>query len=147
MQPTLDDSDYVLLYKLKMRNKGLSRFDIVVINNQEGTIIKRVIGLPGETLKYEVYEENGNLVNALYIDGKKVEENFVADENKNHTCSYPNKLCSEGVTLGEDEYFVMGDNRAVSNDSRVFGAVNKKEIKGIAEIRLFPFSRFGKIDK
>ncbi|MCR4581325.1 MAG: signal peptidase I [Bacilli bacterium] len=147
MQPTLEDGDYVLLYKLKMRTKGISRFDVVVLNNEEGILVKRVIGLPGETLKYEVTEENGTLVNSLYIDGKKVEEPFVSDEYKNHTCSYVNKLCDEGVTLGENEYFIMGDNRLVSNDSRVFGAVTKKEIKGIAEVRLFPFNKFGKIDK
>ena len=57
MVPTLENGDYVLLYKLKKRLKGISRFDIVVINtDNEGIIVKRVIGLPGETLKYKVYE-------------------------------------------------------------------------------------------
>ena len=148
MVPTLEDGDYVLLYKLKKRVKGIHRFDIVVINNKEGTLVKRVIGLPGETLKYRVYEEDGVQKNELSIDGKIITEDFLADEYKNNTCAYKNQLCSEeGVTLGDNEYFVMGDNRLASKDSRIIGTIDDKEIKGIAELRLFPFSKFGKIQK
>ena len=148
MVPTLEDGDYVLLYKLKKRVKGISRFDIVVIKNSEGTLVKRVIGLPGETLKYRVYEENGIEKSELAIDGKIIAEDFLADEYKNNTCRYKNQLCSEeGVTLKEGEYFVMGDNRLSSKDSRIIGTIADKEIKGIAELRLFPFSKFGKIQK
>ena len=147
MIPTLEEGDILLLYKLKRNTKGVSRFDIVVVKSNSGTIVKRVIGLPGETIKYEVTEENGQVKNALYVDGKKVEEEFVADEYKNQTCWRNFKLCSEGITLGDDEYFVMGDNRKGSYDSRDMGAMKDKQIKGIAEIRLFPFSKFGRIDK
>ena len=148
MVPTLQEGDYVLQYKLKKRVKGINRFNIVILNNSEGTLVKRVIGLPGETLKYEVKEENGQVTNALYIDGKKIEEDFLADEYKNNTCAYNNPLCTEeGITLKENEYFVMGDNRRDSKDSRIFGAVKEDDISGIAEIRLFPFKKFGKIDK
>lgn len=148
MVPTLENGDYVLLYKLKKRVKGISRFDIVVINNKEGTLVKRVVGLPGETLKYRVYEEDGIQKSELTIDSKVIAEDFLADEYKNNTCKYTNSLCSEdGITLGDDEYFVMGDNRLASKDSRIIGSINKKEIKGIAEVRLFPFGKFGKIQK
>ena len=147
MIPTLEEGDILLLYKLKRNTKGVSRFDIVVVKSNSGTIVKRVIGLPGETIKYEVTEENGQVKNALYVDGKKVEEEFVADEYKNQTCWRNFKLCSDGITLGDDEYFVMGDNRKGSYDSRDMGAMKDKQIKGIAEIRLFPFSKFGRIDK
>ena len=148
MVPTLENGDYVLLYKLKKRVKGINRFDIVVINNKEGTLVKRVIGLPGETLKYRVYEENGVDHNELTIDGKIIAEDFLADEYKNNTCTYKNQLCSEdGITLGDGEYFVMGDNRLASKDSRIIGSISEKEIKGIAEVRLFPFNKFGKIQK
>ena len=103
--------------------------------------------MPGETIKYVVTEENGELKNALYVDGKKIEENFVADEYKNNTCHRNFTLCTDGITLGEGEYFVMGDNRKGSYDSRDMGPVTYKQIKGIAEIRLFPFTKFGKIEE
>ena len=148
MVPTLEDGDYVLLYKLKKRVKGINRFDIVVIKNEEGTIVKRVIGLPGETLKYRVYKEDGVEKSELAIDGKIIAEEFLADEYKNNTCRYLNPLCTdEGVTLKEGEYFVMGDNRLSSKDSRVIGVITDDEIKGIAELRLFPFNKIGKIQK
>lgn len=148
MEPTLEPGNILLLYKLKKNIKGVNRFDIVVVKSNSGTIIKRVIGMPGETIKYSVYEENGVVKNALYVDGRIVEENFVADEYKNFTCHRNFKLCEEeGITLGDDEYFVMGDNRKVSFDSRDMGAVSYKQIKGIAEVRLLPFSKFGRIEK
>lgn len=148
MVPTLTEGDYVLQYKLKKNLKGINRFDIVIIKNKaEGTLVKRVIGLPGETIKYEVKEEDGQKVNALYVDGKKVDELFVSDEYKNNTCPYDTQICKDGITLGEDEYFVMGDNRLVSKDSRLIGPIKKDTITGIAELRLFPFKNFGKIDK
>ena len=147
MTPTLKEGDILLLYKLKLKTKGISRFDVVVIKSDSGTIIKRVIGMPGETIKYDVYEENGIVKNALYVDGKKIEEDFVSDEYKNGTCHRNFKLCTEGVKLGEDEYFVMGDTRPGSYDSRDIGPIKKKHIKGITEIRLLPFKSFGKFDK
>ncbi|MCR5223954.1 MAG: signal peptidase I [Bacilli bacterium] len=145
MLPTLEQGDYMLLYKLKMKVKGLNRFDIVVVKLSDGDIIKRVIGLPGETVKYEVKEEEGETKGILYVDGKIIEEEFLDSEAKASTCIRENNLCSEGVTLGQDEYFVMGDNRRVSHDSRYIGPIKKDQIKGITELRLFPFSKFGNI--
>jgi len=145
MLPTLEQGDYMLLYKLKMKVKGLNRFDIVVVKLSDGDIIKRVIGLPGETVKYEVKEEEGETKGILYVDGKIIEEEFLDNEAKTSTCIRENKLCSEGVTLGQDEYFVMGDNRKVSHDSRYIGPIKKDQIKGITELRLFPFSKLGNI--
>ena len=145
MLPTLEEGDYMLLYKLKMKVKGLNRFDIVVVKLSDGDIIKRVIGLPGETVKYEVKEEEGETKGILYVDGKVIEEEFLDNEAKTSTCIRENKLCGEGVTLGQDEYFVMGDNRKVSHDSRYIGPIKKDQIKGITELRLFPFTKFGNI--
>ena len=145
MLPTLEQGDYMLLYKLKMKVKGLNRFDIVVVKLSDGDIIKRVIGLPGETVKYEVKEEEGETKGILYVDGKVIEEEFLDNEAKTSTCIRENKLCGEGVTLGQDEYFVMGDNRKVSHDSRYIGPIKKDQIKGITELRLFPFTKFGNI--
>ena len=145
MLPTLEEGDYMLLYKLKKNVKGINRNDIVVVKVSDGDIIKRVIGLPGETLKYEVKEDNGETKGILYIDGKVVEEEYLDNEYKAATCVRENKLCDEGVTLGENEYFVMGDNRRVSHDSRYIGPVNIDQIKGITELRLFPFGKMGNV--
>lgn len=147
MSPTLEDRDYMLLYKLKKHVKGIHREDVVVIDSSQGLIIKRVIGLPNESLKYEVKEVDGVVKGILYIDNKIYEENFITDDVKTKTCTNNPKLCNEGIELGEDEYFVMGDNRAVSLDSRMLGTFHSKDIKGMAELRLFPFSKFGNIKK
>ena len=88
-------------------------------------IIKRVIGLPGETIEYN----NGK----LYINNKVVEDKY----NDGTTFDF------KKVVLGEDEYFVLGDNRAVSIDSRRLGPIPKKDILGKAKLVIFPFNRFG----
>ena len=146
MVPTLKDGDYMLLYKLKKNVKGINRFDIVVANSSQGAIIKRVIGLPNEFIKYEVKEEDGVTKGILYIDGKIVdEEYFLPNEYTSATCYRNTSICEEGLQLKDDEYFLMGDNRAVSMDSRMLGTFNSKQIKGIADLRLFPFKSFGSV--
>ena len=145
MNPTLTDGDFMLLYKLKMKKQGLNRFDIVVVNTEDVTLVKRVIGLPGEFVKYEVKEVDGDVKPILYINDKVVEENFLADDFKELTCKYKTELCENGVQLGENEYFIMGDNRSNSKDSRYIGAVDKSKIKGIVELRLFPFNKIGSV--
>jgi len=146
MTPTLQDGDMILLYKLTKRFKGLNRFDIVVVKTSEGRLVKRIIGLPGETIKYTIEEVDGKEVGVLYVDGKKIEENFIDENYTSKTCVFDTDLCENGVTLGENEYYVMGDNRGNSKDSRLLGTFTYDQILGTTEIRLFPFSRFGKID-
>jgi signal peptidase I len=121
MYPTLMDSDVCLT--AKYRNEP-ERYDIVVAKVQCHTIIKRVIGLPGETL-----EVKGGKV---YIDGKEVttEYDFYTENGG---------ILSEPYTLTTDEYFLMGDNRQESYDSREFGSIKKEDIKGIVLCRIFPF--------
>lgn len=145
MNPTLTDGDYMLLYKLKMKKQGINRFDIVVVNTDKTTLVKRVIGLPGEFVKYEVKEQDGEIKPILYINDKVVEENFLSEDFKIHTCKYKTDLCENGVQLGENEYFVMGDNRSNSHDSRYIGGIDKGNIKGIVELRLFPFNHIGSV--
>ena len=145
MFPTLQDGDYMILYKLKKRVKGIERFDVVVVDYTEGQIIKRVIGLPNEFIKYEVKDVDGVRKGILYVDNKVVEEEFISDDAKIATCSRTADVCTNGIQLGENEYFVMGDNRAVSLDSRALGAFNIKKIRGLAELRVFPFNKFGSI--
>ncbi len=123
MVPTLKDGNLMILNK----RAKLKRFDIVVIDTGKEEIIKRVIALPGETISYKN--------NTLYINGKKVEEKY----------SYGITDDFESVKLKKDEYFVMGDNRQNSLDSRYFGPFKKKYIRGKTNVIFLPFDRMGKV--
>ena len=128
MDKTLEDGQLIIINKFIYNFKDIDRFDIVVVKNEEDKdkIIKRVIGLPNEEIEY--------IDNVLYINGKEVEVDFeFADTNNFKT------------TTAEGEYFVMGDNRKVSKDSRVLGNFTEKEIVGKVNIRLFPFNKIGKV--
>ena len=126
MDNTLKDGQLVFINKLVYRMNDIKRFDIVVVNNEKGNdkIIKRVIGLPNETIKYEN--------NILYINGEEVK----LDVEIGNTIDFE-------ATTSEDEYFVMGDNRMKSADSRILGNYKSKDIIGRVKFRLFPFSKIG----
>lgn len=125
MYPTLKNNDIMILNKISYYFKNIERFDIVVVKYEEHYIIKRVIGLPGEVVEYKD--------NKLYIDGRKIKDRY-------------NSVNQEDFikNLDKDEYFVMGDNRGDSLDSRIVGPIDKKDIMGNSEFIIFPFSRFGK---
>ncbi len=150
MYPTLHDGDYMLLYKLTKKFRGIRRFDIVVVNTKSGRLVKRVIGLPGENIRYEVKKnESGEPTEGiLYVNGKKVDEDFFGDDAKSNplqTCVNNPDICSEsGVNVPENEYYVMGDNRGNSTDSRIIGTVSYDSILGTTNVILYPFSRIGK---
>lgn len=127
MHPTLQDKEFMILNKISLK-QGINRFDIVVVQENNKYIIKRVIGLPGESVMYKD--------NKLYINGKVIEDNY----SKTTTNDFDN------VVLGENEYFVMGDNRAVSSDSRIIGPVNIKNIKGKTNLIIFPFNKIGTVE-
>jgi len=120
----------MILNKLVVRVRGIDRWDIVVIRVDGSNLIKRVIGLPGETIKY--YEGN------LYINGEQKDDPFSL------TFTYD----FEEIKIGANEYFVMGDNRSISQDSRSpqIGNVSRSDIRGRSNIVLFPFNRFGRVD-
>ena len=125
MEDTLHNKDIMILDKIGMKINGIKRFDIVVIDIGTEKIIKRVIGLPGETISYKD--------NKLYVDGNLVEDN--------HSTKYTADI--EDQIIGNDQYYVLGDNRTNSLDSRVIGLVTKDEIVGHAKFIIFPFTRFG----
>ncbi len=129
MNSTLNDGDILILNKL---DKSYKRFDVVVIKYGNERIIKRVIGLPGEHIKYED--------NILYVNNKKVEERF------NHALTYDFKLEElDGISkIPDGYYFVVGDNRNSSMDSRMIGLIPKNDIDGVATMRLYPFNKIGK---
>ena len=136
MVPTLMVKDRLLVNKLAYDIRAPKRGDIALFENQQAgddPLIKRVIGLPGDELKLR----NGK----LSIDGKPFEEPYV----KNDPCA-PDvpKTCSFGpVTVPRDHYFMMGDNRTRSFDSRFFGPVPEDDVIGEALVRFWPPGRAG----
>lgn len=125
MKETLNDNDILLLYKLG----SIKRFDIVVLDEayDNEKIIKRVIGMPGETVSIKN--------DKIYINGKVIDNSF----------AYGTTSDVDKIELGEDEYFILGDNRLISKDSRYFGAITKDEIIGKVVFRLFPFNKIGTV--
>ena len=128
MMSTLHDGDIMILDIIGYKNNGLKRFDIVVVDEGAEFIIKRVIGLPGEKVEY--------IDNELYINGEKMDDPY----NSNETGDF-------SVTVPKDKYFVLGDNRNNSMDSRVFGSFSKKQIRGKTNFIVMPFSRYGKVEE
>ncbi len=126
MNNTLYDKDIMILDKISYRFNSIKRFDRVVIKKNREYLIKRVIGLPGDTLEYKD--------NKLYINQELVEENFLHKE----TLDY---ILEEKIP--DNYYFVVGDNRLDSLDSRYIGLISKDEILGKTSLVLFPFNRFG----
>lgn len=139
MYDTLEDGDNLWVSKLSYLIGDPERFDIVIFPvDDEGTYyIKRVIGLPGETVRID---QKGN----IFINDKPLEESY------GYETIIPEMLgrAEEGVTLGEDEYFVMGDNRNGSFDSREeeVGNIERERLVGKAVFRIWPLSKFGKVE-
>ena len=125
MMNTLHNGDAMILDKIGMKLGGIKRFDIVVIHTGKTKIIKRVIGMPGETISYHD--------NKLYINGKEV------SDNHSNEITYD----FEEVKIPDGEYYVLGDNRTDSVDSRILGTIPKNEILGHATFIIYPFNRFG----
>lgn len=127
MYPTLQTNDRGFSFVLT-KNLGIERFDICVIDSSKASelLVKRVIGLPNDTIAY--------INNMLFINGEYVEEEFLSDD------VYTNDF---EITLGENEYFCLGDNRPVSKDSRYYGAFSKEEIKSTHFFVYYPFNRIG----
>lgn len=135
MEPTLSNGDNLIVDKISYRFRNPERFDIIIFpyKYEKNTFfIKRIIGMPGET----VWINNSG---EIYINGVLLSENYGLE-----TIKYAG-LASTPITLGKDEYFVMGDNRNDSTDSRfdVVGPIKRKEIVGRAWVRIYPFNKFG----
>lgn len=144
MYPTLHNKDIMILYKLRKKMKGIERFDIVVIKTDSGRLIKRVIALPGEKINYKIEEdEKGKQKGILYINDKKVKEEFIFEDAKSKTCDFITDICGDGITVEEGSYYVMGDNRGNSRDSRMIGTIEEDSIVGITNLVIFPFNRMG----
>lgn len=138
MQDTLQPNDYIIMYKRAYANETPERGDIVIfksnMTDESGNsklLIKRVIGLPGD----EITIKDGK----VYLNGEIYEEDYTKDGT---TTGFMNEY-----VVPEDRYFVLGDNRAVSIDSRYdeIGCIHAEDIAGKAVFRLYPFNKIGKI--
>lgn len=126
MASTLLNGDIMILDKIGYKINGIKRFDIVVINNEDTMLIKRVIGLPNEHLEVKS--------NVLYINGEEIKEDFLSKDN----------ITADIVTdIPDNCYYVLGDNRDISLDSEELGCFNIDDIEGTASFTIYPFNRFG----
>lgn len=159
MDPTLQDKEHLIMLK----TTGIERFDIVVVSEKDETgeeklIVKRIIGMPGDTIRYEK--------DTLYINDKQVDEPYLdsykaafAKDKLQSTYSYNVQfqtiaLAASAFTMdasGQDtftveipegQYYLLGDDRLVSKDSRSVGTFEKSAIKGEVVLRMWPFDRF-----
>ena len=163
MDPTLQHQEKLIMLK----TTSIDRFDIVVAsetdsNGDEKLIVKRVIGMPGDTIRYEN--------DVLYINNEQIDESYLAEyltafnEDKLQTIYSYNKqfqavaqsaeaftqdangFVDFTITVPEDQYFLMGDDRLVSLDSRSVGTFSRENIKGEVVFRMWPFNRIGTVD-
>ena len=137
MEPTLTDGDNLFVDKISYRFHSPERFDIVVFpfqNEKDTYFIKRIIGLPGETV---FIDTEGN----IFINDELLAENYGSETIRNQGRAY------EPITLAEDEFFVLGDNRNNSTDSRDpnVGNLHRSQIIGKAFMRVSPFRKMGMI--
>ena len=131
METTLQDGDNLITDKLTYHFVEPKRFDIVVFpfkENKNQLLIKRIIGMPGETVQI--------IEGKVYINGYELNENY------GNAIIESAGLASEPITLGEDEYFVLGDNRNNSQDSRFesVGNIKRSDLIGRAWVRIWPLN-------
>ena len=146
MENTLQNGESVLVSKLSYVFDEPDRFDIIIFypngknnsksddySSEDEYYVKRVIGLPGETVQIKDTR--------IYINGELLEESFGKDPYIED-----GGMAEEPVTVGENEYFVLGDNRNVSYDSRFIGMVKKEDIGAKVVLRIWPLKKFGVVD-
>jgi signal peptidase I len=136
MFATLDDNDYLIANKIDYRLHAPQRGDIIILRpptDNSKDFIKRIIALPGERLLISN--------STVYINGHKLDEPYLPEE----WTVLNNKFGPDGMVVPPNEYFVMGDNRNKSQDSRSFGFIGRDRIDGRAWFRIWPLSNFGNI--
>lgn len=139
MAPTLQDEDILLVEKRTYAKENPKRYDVIVLNTEGNSIwgqqyVKRIIGLPGETVRIKKGK--------VWINGEELEEPFAFEQIED------GGLANEEIQLEEEEYFVLGDNRNNSKDSRdlEIGIVNQKQIIGKVWMRIYPFQHIGVVN-
>ena len=136
MYPTLEDGEIGFSDVIGYSLSGIDRFDIAIIyvESKDEYLVKRVIGLPNETISY--------IDGKLYVNGEYIEEDFL---NTEYAETFEGIFMEDvgEITLGEDEYYCLGDNRPRSSDSRVYGPLKKEDIRCKGVLVLWPLNRIG----
>lgn len=139
MEPNFEDSQYLIIDEASYYFRTPEREEVIVFRyprDPRQFFIKRIIGLPGERI--ETKRGRVKIYNAQYPEGFALGEEYLAPLGRS---THPDM----STTLGQDEYFVMGDNRDFSSDSRVWGPLDKEFIVGRTVIRVWPFQKFGAV--
>ncbi len=139
MEPNFQDWNYLIVDRLSYDFSQPQRGDVIVLNMPEDTsraLIKRVIGLPGDTVELSGPNPTVTIVNRQYPQGFTLKEPYISPENYGGATDMK-------VTLGPDQYFALGDNRKVSADSRLWGILPRSDIVGRVLLRLYPPGEIG----
>jgi len=144
MFPTVVDQDYLVATKIDYRLHPPQRGDIIIMRDPYDSsrdFIKRVVGVPGDRILIRQGQ--------VYVNGHQLKETYLNSEAWTENADWPlgDTPNPQGVLLPADEFFVMGDNRNHSSDSRVFGPVKRDQIEARAWLRVLPLSRFGPVDR
>lgn len=136
MEATLQNADHLILEKVSYQLGVPKRFDIIVFrpydNDKDTYYIKRIIGLPGEKIQI--------IGNDIYVNDELIEENY------GNEAMLTGGIAEQSIVLSDDEYFVLGDNRNNSKDSRTIGPVKRSAIMGRAWVRIWPFNNLGVLE-
>ena len=139
MKPVFENNDYILIDEISYRFREPKRGEVIVFRAPEDTsefFIKRIIGLPGETVR--IKNNTVTVTNKEDPDGLTLDEPYLSSRQET--------LGDIRVTLGKDKYYVLGDNRLESSDSRKWGTLDNSLITGKVLIRIWPFSKFQKFE-
>lgn len=136
MEPNFHDYNYLIIDRLSYAFDAPERGDVIVLDMPENTsraLIKRIIGIPGDTVVLSGSNPSVQIINTEHPNGITLSEPYLDPANYGGRSDM-------SVTLGDDQYFVLGDNRKVSSDSRIWGILPKSDIVGRVFLRLYPFS-------
>lgn len=136
MEPNFDNWNYLIVDRISYDFKEPERGDVIVLDLPQDTgraLIKRIVGLPGETIQISGPAPGVTIINEDYPEGFTLNESYVSSENHGGASNI-------SVELGKDQYFVLGDNRKVSADSRLWGVLPRSDIVGRVLFRLYPFN-------
>lgn len=131
MEPTLHDQDFIMIDTWGYKYQSVERFDVVVFKRRDGSyFVKRVIGLPGETIHYRNH--------TLYINNKPLGETYLTEEEFSMMVDFELTLIQDSQVIPEDHYFLLGDHRSRSLDSRNFGLIHKGQLTGKVMASYYP---------